>query len=91
MHGNFSHTCAGYDKAVSFAENYNDKNYNFSSNSCITFAHEVNAAGGFSWFGPIPVWDSFPPNEMDMMPWDNYITYSPESDMFKEFVWQISE
>ncbi|WP_157779774.1 hypothetical protein [Celeribacter ethanolicus] len=91
LHGNFDHNCGGYDQAVDFAESYNNSEYSFTSNSCITFAHKVNAAGGFSWFGPVPIWDSFPPNEQDMMPWQNYITYWPTTDTFKEFVWQISE
>ena len=55
------------------------------------FAHKVNHAGGWSWFGPIPVWNSNPRAEMERRLLNNYITYNPEGDRFRESIWQISE
>lgn len=92
LHGNVSHKCGGeaYDKAKIFAEGFRSE-YNLVTNSCIIFTHKVNHAGGWSWFGPIPVWNSNPKAEMEHGLLNNYITYNPESDRFSESVWQISE
>lgn len=65
--------------------------YHIVTNSCMMFAHKVNHAGGWSWFGPIPVWNSNPKAEMERGLLNNYITYNPRSDRFRESVWQISE
>lgn len=91
FHGNFDHKCGGFDPAVAYAESFNDPDYNIVSNSCMTFAHQVSAAGGFSWFGPIPVLDSWPADEVEAGLFHNFIMYFPDKDKFVESVWQISE
>lgn len=91
FHGNFSHKCGGFDKAVDYAETYNNPDYNIISRSCMIFAHSTNAEGGFSWSGPFPVLDSWPAGEVEIGLFQNFITYNPNGDVFREFVWQISE
>lgn len=54
MHGNFFHKCGGFDPAVAYAQS-DQGTYNVVTKSCITYAQRVNRAGGFSWFGPVPV------------------------------------
>ncbi|MDG1128992.1 MAG: hypothetical protein P8N68_07805 [Paracoccaceae bacterium] len=54
--------------------------------------HDIRTdAGGWSWFGPIPVWNSNPKAEMERGLLNNYITYNLKGDRFRESVWQISE
>jgi hypothetical protein len=77
-------------KAKVFAEGFRSE-YHLVTNSCMMFAHKVNHAGGWSWFGPIPVWNSNPKAEMERGLLNNYTTYNPRSDRFRESVWQISE
>lgn len=91
MQGNFDHTCGGFDKAIAFAESYNNPNYNFYSNNCMTFAHKVNAARGALGSDQFLFLDSFPPFERDIAIWQNSISYSPGSNNLKVWVWQISE
>jgi hypothetical protein len=92
MHGNVSHKCGGeaFDKAKAFAEGFRSE-YHLVTNSCMMFAHKVNHAGRWSWFGRNPVWNSNPKAEMERGLLNNYITYNPEGDRFRERVWQISE
>ena len=91
FHGNFDHKCGGFQKVVEFAESYENPDYNLAWRSCITFAHLVNSQGGFSWFGAVPVFDSFPAAERDMLFWQSYIKYNPETDEFYENVRRIKE
>lgn len=91
FHGNFSHVCGGFDAAVEYAEGFNNTNYNLLSNSCMTFAHRTNAAGGFTWFGPIPGFNSWPAAEVEAGFFNNFVIYNPDGDIFREYVWQISE
>lgn len=92
MHGNVSHLCGGtaYDKAVTFACAFRSE-YHVVTNSCMLFAHKVNHAGGWTWFGPIPLINSNPKREIERGLFNNYISYTPSNDRFREYVWQISE
>ena len=90
MHGNVSDKCGGtaYDNAVAFAEAFSQE-YTIVTNSCMIFAHKVNHAGGWTWFGPVPVWNSNPKRELENGFFSNHITYDPDGDDFNENVWQI--
>lgn len=88
MHGNIDHHCGGFDKAVNYAQEYQGA-YNAVFNNCMIFAHRVNRAGGFSWFGPLPVYNSSPWLEMETGVLSNHIIYFPDRDYFEESVWQI--
>ena len=95
FHGNVDHLCGedAFNKAQTFAENFkNDPNqhYNLFTNSCMTFSFKVNKAGGWDWFGSIPVWNSRPAGQLDDGFFSNHVTYDPDGDDFNENVWQIS-
>lgn len=95
LHGNVDHLCGkdAYNKAVKFAETFkSDKSqhYNLVTNSCMMFSFKVNKAGGWAWFGPIPLWNSRPGGQLDSGAFSNNVTYDPKGDKFNENIWQIS-
>jgi hypothetical protein len=93
FHGNVDHKCGDcYEKAVDYAETFRTdpgQHYSISTNNCMTFSFRVNKAGGWRWFGPIPVWNSRPAGQVEEGLWHNYLKYDPDGDSFREYVWQI--
>jgi hypothetical protein len=95
LHGNVDHLgCKkAYEKGVAFAEAFrSDKSQHYSllSNSCMMFSFKVNKAGGWAWFGPIPLWNSRPGGQLESGAFSNNVTYDPKEDAFNENIWQIS-
>ena len=95
LHSNVDHPCGAnaYDKGNAFAiafKNDRSQHYNLITNSCMMFSFKVNAAGGWDWFGPIPLWNSNPGGQVDTGVFANHVTYDPDGDRFNENVWQIS-
>ena len=91
FHGNVDHKCGDcYEKGVAYAEAFRtNPDYNIITNSCMTFAFRVNKAGGWSWFGPVPILNSRPAGQVDVGFFQNFITYNPEGNVFREHVWQM--
>lgn len=93
LHGNVDHKCGDcYEMAVAYAEAFradSSQHYNIITNSCMAFSFRVNKAGGWSWFGPVPVWNSRPAGQMEVGLFHNYVAYNPDGDRFRESVWQI--
>lgn len=95
LHGNVDHLCAknAYTKGKAFADAFaadRTQHYNLVSNSCMMFSFKVNHAGGWDWFGPIPIWNSNPGGQLQSGAFSNNVTYNPNGDKFNENVWQIS-
>lgn len=95
LHGNVDHLCGkgAYDKGVAFAEEFaadESQHYNLVTNSCMMFSFQVNKAGGWDWFGPVPVWNSRPAGQRDFGLFSNYLIYDPDGDRFHESIWQVS-
>jgi len=95
FHGNVDHLCGkdAYAKAIAFSEAFKidaSQHYDLLRNSCMMFSFKVNKAGGWSWLGPAPIWNSRPAGQRDFSVFQNYVTYDPDGDKFNESIWQVS-